>query len=406
MKIAIIHSRLDIIGGTQRKVLSIACALQDLGHDVKVYTLSHNKDACYPHLLKKLCVIAPAEYRKDSQKSGISMLRFFNYFLYSRNESRTAKELARMIDRNTDILMSFNKIGFRVAAFFKRRTKDIPSLLIMDDILTKLWALWRKSQFDPSFQLPLRRKIFYWLVDWYEIRKFIRPHEYMAVIDERTREWARKHFKKNAVTVRNGLFSDYFSYVPRMHPGKRTLRLLTAGIYFLHRRYEDCIEAIALLKKRGIDANLDIAGDYSTSEYRAYQHRLSLLTTHLDVSDRIRFMGKISEEELLSKYHTADVYISSNHLQSWGLAVFEAMSCGMPVVVSKSAGASEVLTHRKNAMLVSPQSPQEIADAVEELARSSALYESLSKDGREFAVKNITWEKTARQLCKIFEEIA
>jgi len=76
------------------------------------------------------------------------------------------------------------------------------------------------------------------------------------------------------------------------------------------------------------------------------------------LSDCVVFHGHISEEKLVEFYSTSDIFVFPNYPQTWGLAVFEAMGCGTPVVVSTSCGASEVLTDKENAILVPPKSPE------------------------------------------------
>jgi len=99
------------------------------------------------------------------------------------------------------------------------------------------------------------------------------------------------------------------------------------------------------------------------------------------------------------------VFVFPNHLQSWGLAVFEAMASGLPVVVSKSAGASEVLTDGENALLVNPKNPGEIAKAIQSLIDNPDLYRTLSKNGRDFVEQNISWVKYTDQMEDVFKRV-
>ncbi len=80
------------------------------------------------------------------------------------------------------------------------------------------------------------------------------------------------------------------------------------------------------------------------------------------------------------------------------------MSCGIPLIISRGAAAIEVFTHRKNALFVNPKSPQEIAGAVETLFREPELYTALSRNARKFIEENLTWQKFADKMEKIFVE--
>ncbi|MDP3771767.1 MAG: glycosyltransferase family 4 protein, partial [bacterium] len=344
MHIAVIESKLDGRGGSQRQALSFALAFQKLGHRVTVYTMAYAPERCFPELVRELKVIA---LPSGAIRKGRSIPFFgaLNYILRSHEETCHARILAGLIDPATEILNPHDRLAFRVVALYKKEHKNIPSVLMMSDILTRSWIAWRRAEFDSHYRLTGLKKLFFRLLDEYEVRRFIKPHEGMMVLDTRTRDWAKKYFHKNAVIVRSGVDVEHFPYRERAAPRRDSIKLLVAGVFFLHRRYEDAIEAVSLLRKNGYGASLTIVGgNGGNEEYRGYCARLTALVRKRGVADAVSFPGHVSEEELISHYRTSHIYISPNHLQSWGLAVFEAMATGLPVIVSKTAGASEVLT--------------------------------------------------------------
>lgn len=403
MNIAIIHSRLNSKGGTQRKVLSTARALQELGHRVTIYAMAYDPEKCYSSLISKLRVVPLPGYNTKAQKVNLPLFKFLNYFLYSRNETREAKRLAQMIEGDTEALCPFDRLAYRTAVYYKKNIRAIPSIAVMDDIYLRTWAEWRKSLFDPHYILPRRRKFLYKIIDWYETRTYILPHERIAVLDMRTKEWVREFFGKEADIVRNGLAVEDFPFSVHGLPQKNSVRLLSAGIFFLHRRYEDIIRAVKLLRDGGVNAELALVGGYS-GEHRQYGETLKKLAKDLGIGAYIFFLGNVPEAELLEQYRKGDIYISANHMQSWGLAPFEAMASGMPAIISNTTGAAEVLADRGDALLIPPKSPESIVCAVKEIIEKPELYAALSKSGRTLVEMEITWQNTARNLAKILEE--
>lgn len=405
MNIALIESKLNGRGGSQRQVIAYARAFQQLGHEVTLYTIHYDKEKCFSDMLDGLRVVTLPGGFQTPRPIIIPGLGFLNYMRYSRAESNAAQRLAFLIDRNTDILNAHDRVGFRVAVFYKRFVRDIPSVIMMSDILTKSWKAWRKEQFDSKLTRSLQRKFYYWLVDRYEVWKFITPHEGMTVLDNRTRDWARDYFGTQAVVVRSGLDINTFSFIPRNGCVSKRVRVLVTGIFFLHRRYEDVVQAIKLLMDQGYDATLSLVGNYTTShEYREYHKRLGKLAKDLGIERRVRFYGEVSEEDLRQSYHAHDIYVSPNHLQSWGLAVFEAMASGLPVVVSRTAGASEILTHGENALLVDPKSPEQIAHAIKHLIDDPQLYVKMARAGRTFTEDQVSWEHCAKKTLAVFQD--
>jgi glycosyltransferase involved in cell wall biosynthesis len=116
------------------------------------------------------------------------------------------------------------------------------------------------------------------------------------------------------------------------------------------------------------------------------------------IAEHCRFLGKVSDAEMVKMYQAADVFVFPNSPQTWGLAVFEAMACGTPVVVSRGAGASEVLTDGVNGYLVDPASPDQMAAAIRRIAENPADWVRLSREGRRFVEENITWVQYGRKM--------
>ena len=403
MKIAVIQSKLNGTGGSQRQTIGYARAFQKLGHEVTVYAIIYDKDRCFPAMCEDLRIVSLPGAFVMPKPLTIPFLGFVNYLRYSRAESKAARRLSLLIGPDTDVLHAHDRLAFRVAAYYKKNVRNIPSVLMMSDILTKTWIAWRKSQFDPVLVPTLKRRVFNWIFDTYEVGKYIRPHEAITTLDIRTREWAKDYFGKEAVCVRSGLDIDQFPFVAHEGCRDKRVRLLVAGIFFLHRRYEDAVDAVKLLCDAGYDARLSMIGNYTANnEYRAYQKRLMSLANGLGIGDRVTCSGEVSEDELRHSYQTHDVYVSPNHLQSWGLAAFEAMASGLPVVISRTAGASEILANEENALIVDAKSPDQIAAAVRQLVDDGNLYQALSRRGRAFAEENVSWERVARETIKVF----
>lgn len=391
MKIAIIVRKLNVRGGVQRQALSLARAYQEAGDDVALYAFVYDKGRCYGDLLDGLRVTALGYY--PAHRNFL-----FNIFA----ERRAARRLAALIDPDTDVLNPHDQVCYKVAHYFQKSRPGVPAVWTMHDMPTRMFGYRRARELDRGFRRGVAVRLLYWLADQYEIRRFIRRMERIAVLDSRDQELVKKHFGRDAVIVRNGLDTARFPYRQRAALGGIRARLLMNGIFFRHRRFEDGIRALKILADRGIDVILSVVGNYDADP--AYYRELADLCAALGVAGRVKFLGEIPEDALAASYREHDIFIFPNHLQSWGLAVFEAMACGTPVIVSESAGASEVLTHGENALVVSPMSPERIADAAGRLMDDGALYEDLSRAGRAFVEREISWARTARTMRMLFSE--
>lgn len=374
MNIAIIVRRLNVKGGAQRQALSLAQELKNMGHGVALYTFFLDREKCFSDLLNGMVV-------------------------FSSNEV-DPKKLANLIDSKTDILNPHDQEAYKVVYYFKKYVKKTPSVWMMNDIPSKNFGFWKESQFNPNLNRSLAKWVYHKLYDFWDLR-FIKAQDKITVLDNWNKNLVKKYFKKDAVVVRSGLDINQFSFNEHFLSKDGKIKLLTTGIFFPHRRFEDLITTASLLQGNNFDVSLSIIGDYDS--HKNYYRALAEQARLLGIENRVKFLGKVSDEELINAYKTHDIFVFPNHLQTWGLAVFEAMACGIPVIVSRSSGASEVLTDKENAMLINPKTPEEIKNAVLEFVSNPEFYSKISRNARIFVEQDISWQKYAKSMLDVFK---
>ena len=112
-----------------------------------------------------------------------------------------------------------------------------------------------------------------------------------------------------------------------------------------------------------------------------------------ELKNRIRFLDYISETEKMALYRGAAIFVFPTLYEGFGLPILEAQSLGTPVITSSTASNAEVAG--QGAAIVDPESPYEIAEAIEQLLSDQNLREEKVAHG--FAnVKRFSWEQTAR----------
>lgn len=113
------------------------------------------------------------------------------------------------------------------------------------------------------------------------------------------------------------------------------------------------------------------------------------------------FTGYIPAEELPAYYKNADVFVYPSSYEGFGLPPLEAMNYGTPVVTSNVSSLPEVVGDA--ALLINPQSPGEIADALKNILTNPKLKNDLIKCGFKQAEK-FQWEKTAQKTLQIYRK--
>ena len=147
-----------------------------------------------------------------------------------------------------------------------------------------------------------------------------------------------------------------------------------------------CIEAFARVARK--DAILEIAG---AGDYRP---ALEALARSLDLGDRVRFLGRISEAEKLSLLRRSWALLFASPKEGWGITNLEAASCATPVVASNSPGIRESVRDGETGYLVPHGDTAAMAAAMTRIAETPGLVERLGSQARVFAT-GFTWERAA-----------
>lgn len=155
------------------------------------------------------------------------------------------------------------------------------------------------------------------------------------------------------------------------------------------------LRAMAILKERGVGCELLVAGDGSLRK------DLEKMVHSLDVSDRVRFVGRLPHDELLSLYRRGEigmvvlpsVDLGGGEHEGIPICLVEAMAHRVPVISTETGGTPELLAGGCG-MLVPPANPEALAGSIEKVLSDSELRHSLTAAGRrrfeeEYAVEKV-----------------
>ena len=161
------------------------------------------------------------------------------------------------------------------------------------------------------------------------------------------------------------------------------------------------LKAFAIINKEIPCTQLSIAG---TGHMKSELEQIAL---KLNIADKIQFRGYINKKELIEHFQSLDIFIQSSvyHSESFGVAVLEASSCGVPVVVTNVGGVPEVCIQDKTGFLVPPESPAAIADAVLKLLKDPLMRKRFGVNGRIFVIDNYNWPDCVTKMAGIFKKL-
>ena len=160
--------------------------------------------------------------------------------------------------------------------------------------------------------------------------------------------------------------------------------------------HDDLIRAIRLIRRNGIDARLRIAG----ADDLALGHRAQLdaLITQLDLTDAVNLLGAVSEARVKEELERAHAFSLASLQEPLGVAIMEAMSMELPVVVTGGGGVRELVDDLVDGLLVEPQNPHQLAAKLLELAHNPDLAARLAKAARQKIENSFQSNQSAKQL--------
>jgi glycosyltransferase involved in cell wall biosynthesis len=189
---------------------------------------------------------------------------------------------------------------------------------------------WLLRQFDAALYVGSRSLSYYNHYGYPPQRLFFSPH----CVDT---EWfSRRATPEARVALRRavGVADD-------------TMLALFSGRLVPFKRIADLVEAVAVCRRRGLDAEVLVAGD---GELRS---AISSLAADLDVP--LHLLGFCNQSQMPAVYAASDVLVlPSDGCETWGLVANEALACGRPVIISRACGCAPDLADSAGAGRVFP----------------------------------------------------
>lgn len=116
----------------------------------------------------------------------------------------------------------------------------------------------------------------------------------------------------------------------------------------------------------------------------------------------IKLLGYVDRAVLPTIYTGASAFIYPSHFEGFGLPVLEAMSCGIPVIVSNVSSLPEIIGTA--GLTFSPNNQDQLVKRIYQIIEDESLQQTLSKKSLQQAAK-FSWHKTAKETLEIFEQL-
>ena len=217
------------------------------------------------------------------------------------------------------------------------------------------------------------------------INKLNIPRERMAMIYNGYNEWfspIKNCDLPNAISQKLTA-NNYFFFLGNTDPKKNTERTLVAYSKYLSQ---------SSIKRKLLMADLDTN----------YLNDIITRNGIENIRDKIVMPGYIVNSDLPFIYNNAFAFLYTSLRESFGIPLLEAMACGTPVITSNTSSMPEI--GGADAILVNPESSDEIASMMLRLETNESFYQKQKTIGLERA-KLFSWKKTTEQLLHLYQEV-
>lgn len=187
------------------------------------------------------------------------------------------------------------------------------------------------------------------------------------------------------VVIPNGIDLSAVSKSASQQVSSKAPIIGNIGNLNIQKGQEYLIEAMALIRERFPLCVLEIVGE---GELRK---KLTQKIRDLGLERNVKLLGSVDNIEKYAKHWS--VFVLPSIAETFGIVILEAMSLSLPVVASKVGGVVDIITNKKNGILISSRNSEAIAKAVIDIIEHPVLAAKLKREGlmqvKKFELKNI-----------------
>lgn len=131
---------------------------------------------------------------------------------------------------------------------------------------------------------------------------------------------------------------------------------------------------------------------------------LEHLRSELRPPEAVTLLGPVSRDRVPGVLRACDLYLQPSRKEGLGISIIEAMAAGRPVIATRVGGIPEAVEHGKTGLLIPPDDPEALAQAIRWMVEHPGERERMGRNGAE-AARRFDTAVIANQLSGIYEEL-
>jgi len=173
--------------------------------------------------------------------------------------------------------------------------------------------------------------------------------------------------------------------------------ILFVSMNFEIKGLDDILFSLAKLKAQNRKFKLIVAGKGNIKKYTKMAQNYQI------ISD-VTFTGPVNKEKIIRMYLASDLYIMLSKFDTFGNVVLEAMAAGLPVIISSTVGAKDLVQEGENGFIADNTSDIDYIAAKIALLLDENIRRRMSDAASQTAAQN-TWDNVTKKYAAIYENI-
>ena len=203
---------------------------------------------------------------------------------------------------------------------------------------------------------------------------------------------------KNSCIIPNGIkkfWIDNLCGSTKIMENNEKVKIIQVSRLKKRKNVDKAIEAISILRRKGINATLDVLGE---GEER---NNLEKLIRDLKLEEYVSLHGFISDLAKVKEYYNRnDIFVMPSTDETFGLTYIEAMSQGLPIIGINNTGVSGFFKKDTVGCFINKPVAEQIVEATEQIIYK---YKDMSQKCIE-SVKEFDWEKICHEYVKMYKK--
>jgi glycosyltransferase involved in cell wall biosynthesis len=255
----------------------------------------------------------------------------------------------------------------------------------------RYWEL-RKRRIPPGPEPPsLKTRISFPIMSLWQSRLTLKKADHVLCLNEEDKEFLATRFgidRRRITRVLPGTSLEFQSAAPRRSYDRTCDNLLFSGTWIERKGIGQLVEAFSVMADRHPALRLGILGAGAPAESVLADFPASLRS-------RIAVFPPLSHAQCAEVLLDYDLFLLPSFFEGTPLALIEAMCTGIPVITTATCGMKDVVQDRRNGLLVSPGSSEQIVRSVEIMMADASMRQTLGRQAARDASAKYTWKAAA-----------